>query len=137
MNYTAHPKPFITKGFLLAAAYNIVGILTISKVFTNPKMAELDPAVFSWLGILAIILWGMAYGAVAKSYQSVPTLILVFFVEKMVYVTTWLMWLSKNGSTLPSVFAESPLTGFFFAVYGAGDLAFGLFFLWVAVKGSK
>lgn len=134
---TTHPKSLITNGFLFASAYNIVGILTISKAFTNPLMEALDPVVFSSMGIISIILWGLAYSAVAKTYQFVPTLVLVFSVEKMIYVVIWLMWISKNSSKLPSLFSESPLTAAFFAVYGAGDFAFSLFFLWVAVKCRK
>lgn len=125
----------ITKGFWLAGAYNVVGALVFSKFFTNSLLSSLDPVVFSWLGLVSIMLWGFAYGSVAKAYQSVPYIVLVFFVEKMVYTTTWLTWLSRNASTLPSLFAESPLTATCYSIYGAGDFAFGLFFLWVAVKG--
>ena len=43
----------------------------------------------------------------------------------------WLMWLIKNGGTLPALFSTSPLTAAFYVLYGAGDFAFALFFLWV------
>lgn len=127
----------ITKGFWLAAANNIMGVLVVSKFFTNSLLTSLDPAVFSWLGLVAIMLWGLAYCSVAKSYQFVPYLVLVFFIEKMIYTTTWLMWLAKNGRTLPSLFSESPLTATFYSIYGAGDFAFGVFFLWVAIKSLR
>jgi hypothetical protein len=123
----------ITKGFWLAGAYNVLGVLFFSKLFTNTLLSSLDPAVFSWLGLLAIVLWGLAYASVANAYPSVPYLVLVFFVEKMVYTVTWLAWLVRNGDALPSLYSESPLTAVFFSIYGAGDLAFGLFFLWVAI----
>ena len=132
-----HPKSIITKGFWLAAAFNVIGVLVFSKFFTNSLLSSLDPIVFSWLGLISIMLWGFAYWSVAKSYQFVPHLLLVFFVEKMIYTMTWVMWLNKNGSTLPSLFSESPLTATFFSIYGAGDFAFGLFFLWVAIKGLQ
>ncbi|WP_157755476.1 hypothetical protein [Pseudomonas frederiksbergensis] len=70
--------------------------------------------------------------SVAKSYQAVPYLVLLFFVEKILYVMTWLMWLTKNLDSLPTLFADSPVTAIFYSVYGAGDLVFGVFFLWVA-----
>lgn len=123
----------ITKGFWLAGAYNVGGVLTFSQFFTNDLLSANDPAVFSWLGLVAIMLWGAAYASVGRSYQAVPYLVLLFFIEKMLYVVTWLLWLSKNASALPALFAESPLTAMFYSVYGAGDLLFGLFFLWVAL----
>ena len=137
MSSNEHPKPLITKVFWLAGAFNVLGVLTFSKFFTNSRLAELDPVVCSWLGLVSIILWGLAYGSVAKTYYFVPQLLLVFFVEKMVYTATWAKWLAENGDTLPSLFSESPLTATFFAIYGAGDFAFGLFFLWVALKVQK
>lgn len=126
-------NPLITKGFWLAGAFNIGGVLTFSQFFTNELLSATDSVVFSWVGLVAIMLWGAAYASVARAYQAVPYLLLLFFVEKMLYVLTWLLWLSKNAGTLPSLFAESPLTAIFYSVYGAGDLAFGLFFLWVAL----
>ena len=137
MPYDKHPNPIVTVGFWLAGAYNITGALLFSKLFTNTLLTSLDPVVFSWLGLVSIMLWGIAYISVAKSYPSVPCLLLVFFVEKMIYTATWLSWLVKNGSTLPSLFSESPLTAICFAVYGSGDFVFGLFFLWLAVKGHR
>ena len=124
----------ITKGFWLAGAFNIIGVLAFSKFFTNELLASLYPAVFSWAGLVAIILWGFAYCSVAKSYQSVPYLLLVFFVEKMFYTYTWLTWLTKNSNMLSSLYSESWSTALFFSIYGAGDFIFGLFFLWVAIK---
>jgi hypothetical protein len=134
MPQSEHPNSAITKGFWLAGAYNILGVLGFSKLFTNSLLSSLDPAVFSWLGLVAVMLWGFAYCSVAKSYQSVPNLLLVFVVEKMIYTTTWLLWLIRNGRTLPSLFSESPLTATYFSIYGAGDFLFGLFFLWVAIR---
>ncbi|MGH9197229.1 MAG: hypothetical protein ACRD1T_16010 [Acidimicrobiia bacterium] len=132
-----HPNSVVTKGFWLAGAYNIVGVLVFSKLFTNTLLSSLDPAVFSWLGLVAVILWGFAYCSVASSYQAVPYLLLVFFVEKMIYTATWLLWLARNGSTLPALFSESPLTATYYSIYGAGDFLFGLFFLWVVIKGRQ
>jgi hypothetical protein len=65
----------------------------------------------------------------------VPYLLLVFVVEKAVYTVTWLLWLIRNGNTLPALFSESPLTATYYSIYGAGDFLFGLFFLWLVVKG--
>ena len=40
----------ITRGFVLAGAVNIFGMLVVSKLFTNSLLNSTDPAVFSWLG---------------------------------------------------------------------------------------
>ena len=134
MNYAASSDRAITGGFVLAGAFNVFGILVVSKLFTNPLLNATDPAVFSWLGQVAIVLWGLAYWAVAQPYRHVPYLVLVFFIEKMVYATTWLLWLLQKGHSLASVASESLVTAVFFGAYGAGDFAFGLFFGWVALK---
>lgn len=137
MPHSEHPNSVTTKIFWLAGAYNIFGVLVFSKFFTNSLLSSLDPAVFSWLGLVAVMLWGLAYCSVATSYHSVPYLLLVFFIEKMIYTVTWLRWLIRNGSTLPALFSESPLTATYYSIYGAGDLIFGLFFLWLVTKGLK
>jgi hypothetical protein len=134
---SGHPKAAVTKVFWLAGAYNILGVLLFSKLFTNSLLSSLDPAVFSWLGLVAVMLWGLAYCSVAKAYPSVPYLLLVFVVEKAIYTTTWLRWLIRNGSTLPALFSESPLTATYYSIYGAGDFIFGLFFLWVFLKSRQ
>jgi hypothetical protein len=127
----------VTIGFLLAGSYNVLGILIVSKLFTNQLLSVIDPVVFSWFGQVAILLWGFAYWSIARSHQQVPYLLLVFCLEKMLYAGTWLVWILEKSSTLPTIAAESPLTASFFAGYGAGDFAFGLFFGWLALKGLK
>lgn len=127
-----HPRPFITNGFRLAGAYNVFGMLLFSHCFMNPLLAAIDPAVFSWLGQVGIVLWGLAYWAVAKTYHHVPALLAVFAFEKLVYFLAWLRWLSDKAQTLPSIASESPMTALFFSIYGGGDLLFGLFFAWTA-----
>ena len=137
MNHPPKSERAITRGFVLAGAVNVLGMLVVSKLFTNSLLHATDPAVFSWLGQVAIVLWGLAYWAVAKSYQHVPYLVLVFFIEKMVYAVAWLVWLLQNSHSLTSIASESLTTAIFFGVYGAGDFAFGLFFGWVALKVLK
>ena len=134
MTYAASTDRLITGGFVMAGAFNVFGMLVVSKLFTNPLLNATDPAVFSWLGQLAVVLWGLAYWAVARSYRHVPYLVLVFCIEKMVYAATWLVWILQSGHSLSSIASESFLTASFFGAYGAGDFAFGLFFGWVAFK---
>ncbi len=137
MNYTTPSDRTITRGFVLAGAVNVFGMLVVSKLFTNSLLNATDPAVFSWLGQVAIVLWGLAYWAVAQAFRSVPYLVIVFFIEKMVYTVCWLLWLVQQGHTLTRIASESLMTAVFFGMYGAGDLAFGLFFGWVALKVLK
>lgn len=40
-----HLRPLITKGFWLAGAYNVFGMLLFSQLFMNPLLAAIDPAV--------------------------------------------------------------------------------------------
>ena len=122
----------IQVGFLLAGLVNIIGILIFSLGFTNTYLMRLYPQVFSFFGLVVIILWGLAYIAVSKSYHRVRWLIGVFSVEKLVYTISWILWLSQNN--LVSVFEKSLMTGLFYASYGLLDIVFGIFFLWVFFK---
>lgn len=123
-----------TKGFYVAGIYNLIGILGFTLFFTNPTMEEADPIVFSWLGQIAIILWGLAYLSVSKNFWNVPFLITTFSVEKMLYAYAWGKWLEDNQETLSTLWEEQPVYGLFFSTYGAGDFLFGLFFAYVAIK---
>lgn len=135
-NEIASSRPVVI-GFLLAGAYNILGMLTVSRFFTNELLYAHDPVVFSWLGQVAIVLWGLAYLSVATAWRHVPFLVAVFCVEKLVYTGVWMHWLLEHGQELPAMASSSPLTAIFFATYGAGDLAFAIFFGWVAVTTMK
>ncbi len=123
-----------SKIFVLAGLVNIVGTLAFSAGFTNHYLTELYPEVFSWMGLIAIMLWGAAYIAVSKSYAHVPGLVLVFVVEKLVYFASWVVWLWCKTVPLAEIFATSLTTGAFLASYGLIDLAFGVFFGWVYFK---
>ena len=132
-----HSKSWATAGFVAAAAFNIIGMLVVSKFLTNPLLAETDPVVYSWMGQISVLLWGFAYLAVARTYRDVPFLLLVFCVEKTVYFMAWLMWLSTNGHTLPRIEALSPTTAGFFMTYGAGDGLFAIFFGVMFIKAIR
>ena len=125
---------WIPKGFLLAAAVNVFGILLFSQGLTNAYLRELDPQVFSIFGLLCILLWGLAYVATAKIYRQAKWLVAVFAVEKLVYFSAWVLWMSRYGSELPIIFEMSPLTWAFYVIYGPNDLIFAIFFGWVFFK---
>lgn len=123
-----------TTGFILAGAYNVFGMLLFSQFFSNEILSTVDPEVFSWLGQVAVVLWGLAYWSVANSYQYVPFLVLLFAVEKLVYSVTWVHWMLEKQQTLPAIAADSLLTATFYSSYGIGDIVFCIFFTWVAVR---
>ena len=127
------PK-FIRIGFIAGGLANIGGVLLATSAFTSPVVAQHSPGVFSDFGMLAIMLWGLAYIAVSGRYASVPWLIAVFALEKSAYVVTWILWMSVHSGALGAVYEQSFFAGLFYTVYGANDLAFGLFFIWVFLQ---
>jgi hypothetical protein len=128
-----HLRSPITLGFQIAGCVNVFGSLLVSSGFTNQLLASLDPVVFSHFGLIAIMLWGLAYVAVSRSYQHVPYLVMVFALEKLVYAIIWMVWMSRFAGRLPGVLSDAPMTGIFFYTYGIVDFLFGVFFAWVAV----
>ncbi|MDO4626126.1 MAG: hypothetical protein Q4A81_02270 [Pasteurellaceae bacterium] len=124
-------------GFTLAGIYNLVGILGFTQFFTNSTLMDNDPVVFSWLGQIAIILWGLAYLSVARSFWLVPQLVLVFCLEKMLYAVAWIYWLITSQDKLNALANQSITFFCFFSSYGFGDFLFGIFFGLVAFHSVK
>lgn len=124
-------------GFFCAGATNITGALGASMVFTNPYLAEADPAAMSNFGLVAIILWGLAYIVTAYHWREMRWLVAVFCLEKLLYVAHWLMWISAHRDSLGSLFERDFMSGLFLIVYGPTDLLFALFFASVFLKASK
>lgn len=121
----------ISKGFILAAIMNL-SVLVFSKLFTNPTIPEFDPDVMSTFGLVMIVLWGLAYVAVAKNYYKVKWLVRVFAIEKLVYGVVWIQWHLNNN--LSDVFEKDILAGLFYSVYGINDFLFCAFFVYVFLK---
>ena len=115
-------------GFYLAATYNLC-IIVFSRGFSE-SLGEVDP-LFSSSGCVGILLWGAAYFALARRYSVAPAMALVFALEKAFYGLHWLGWMSDHASELTAMMQSDPLTGLFYAIYGAGDLGFMVFFGWV------
>ena len=116
-------------GFMIAALYNVC-IVIFSRGFSD-VLGQIDP-LFGSGGCVGIVLWGMAYFALRDCYAQAPSVALVFCVEKLFYAAHWLTWMSAHAGELPALFDADPLTGFFYAIYGVGDLLFMVFFGWVA-----
>ena len=117
--------------FVGAGIFNS-GILLFSKGLSD-NLGEVDP-LFNFGGCIGILLWGLAYASTAMSHEQTPATSLVFALEKLFYGAHWLLWLSAEGGKLPAMLKADPLTGAFFCLYGAGDLAFMAFFAYVAWK---
>lgn len=133
MTTNQHFRPWLTRGFQIAGCVNVFGSLLVSAGFTNQLLRSLDPVVFSNFGLIAIMLWGLAYVAVSRSYRHVPYLVMVFALEKFVYAIIWIVWMCRFADQLPGVLSAAPMTGIFFYTYGIVDFLFGVFFAWVAV----
>lgn len=126
------PRPLVTIGFLVAGCVNVFGSLLVSAGFTNRTLASLDPVVFSNFGFVAIMLWGLAYMAVSRSYHYVPYVVAVFALEKFIYAIMWIMWMGRFSDRISAILSETPMTGGFYLTYGPVDFLFGVFFAWVA-----
>jgi len=138
--------PFL---FYLSGLINIVGISILSwrdlvtlyrgffanfagtdggLVIDELSPGGLYPNVFSAEGCLCIMLWGLAYIAVARKYKQVPGLCLVFCLEKIFYFLTWVNWYYQNSNHLPGLYERKPLLALFFQIYGWNDAFFAVVF---------
>lgn len=120
----------MTLGYVLAGLVNVVGMGLFSRGLTNGYLGELFPEVLGRFGIVCIMLWGLAYLSVARKPQAVPMLSLVFALEKLIYVGTWIVWMSRHAEELPKIWGRDPMTATFFVIYGPNDFLFGAFFAW-------
>ena len=125
----------IQKGFLIAGLSNILGVVICSKAFTNDVMLATQPDVMGYFGLLSIILWGLAYMSVSKSYNQVPWLVGVFAIEKLVYVIAWLAFINSNS--LSAIYKQDALAGAFYTIYGVNDFIFMLFFSFIFLKRGR
>ena len=133
MNSTANNR-FIFLGFIAGGFTNIFGMLAASEFFTNTAFHKLSPEVFSDFGTFMVMVWGLAYLAVAKQAHQLPAICFVFAFEKAIYVYTWVIWISSKSDMLPVIREETPLLALFYSSYGLIDLAYALFFAWVGIR---
>ena len=121
----------ISKGFIAGGLMNM-SVLVFSKFFSNPVITEYDPVVMSNFGLLMIVIWGLAYISVNRSYQHVKWLVGVFVIEKLIYGVIWINWLLNHN--LSEVYKKDTLAGLFFSMYGVNDWLFFGFFLVVFIR---
>jgi len=122
----------IQRGFILAGLANILGVLTFSKFFTNDAISLADSNVMSNFGMIMILVWGLAYISVSKSYRNVKWLVAVFALEKLVYIAAWIMWHMNNN--VANLWESDAFAGAFLSIYGINDILFFFFFAWVFFK---
>jgi len=125
----------VSKLFVVAGLANVLGVLLLSKGFTNQVMMDTQPEVMGYFGLIAIVLWGFAYIAVSKNYAAVPWLIAVFIVEKLAYVIVYLKWFTSHSIT--AVYDKDVFAGVFYSIYGLNDFLTMLFFGWVFLRFPK
>jgi len=116
---------YISKGFILAGLMNM-SVLIHSRLFTNATIPKFDPVVMSNFGLLMILIWGLAYMAIAKKYHEVKWLVGVFAIEKLIYGCVWIKWMLNHN--ISDVFKEDAMAGIFYSVYGINDWIFLAFF---------
>jgi hypothetical protein len=124
-------RKLVKNGLVGAAIMNIGGVLLFSRALSNVAINEADPVVMSNFGLLMIMVWGLAYLGAASIEGCTKWLIGAFAIEKLVYVVTWIMWVTNNS--LASLYAEDLFAGLFFSIYGLNDFVFFIFFGWVSV----
>ncbi|BAO55874.1 hypothetical protein [Nonlabens marinus] len=122
----------ITKGFIVSGVMNTLGVLIFTKGFTNNVIPETDPVVMSYFGLLMIMVWGLAFIAVARIFDKVKWLVGVFVLEKLAYVIAYSYWISNHS--LLDVYDQDVMAGLFYSVYGLNDFMFMLFFSYVFFK---
>ena len=83
-------------------------------------------------GLLMILVWGLAYISVAKSYHQVKWLVGVFAIEKLIYGVIWTNWMINNS--ISEVYDKDFMAGIFYSIYGMNDWMFFLFFFVVFIQ---
>jgi len=116
--------------FIVACAVNIGGSLIFTKFFCGKLIFTTYPGVFSKEGFIGIILWGLAYLSISFYYDKCVWIVLVFTVEKFVYVVYWILFLVrlKREPSLFSQLKEDPVAAIFLCLFGAVDALFMIFF---------
>lgn len=120
--------------FYSGALINIAAALLVSRGFTHNGLGEQFPALFSFYGLIGIMLWGAAYAASAQFYRHARALVGVFVVEKLVYVISWISYIYNHGSEIAPLLASDFLTGAFLAIYGVNDLIYMLLFIFIFLQ---
>jgi hypothetical protein len=93
-------------GFIVCASYNVVGILVFTRFFTARGFFEAYPEAFSREGCVGVMLWGLAYLSVCTTYMNTPYTVLLFALEKLVYVIMWIVFLKNMKKSEEKSFSK-------------------------------
>ena len=134
---TTPPPPWVRKVFVMAGMANIVTILVATRLFTDPLISQVDPAVFSTPSLILIMVWGLAYLTVAPHWWKLPPMCLVFMLEKLVFVGMWVRWMLHSRDQLPGLWEIDWQIALFYGGYGVVDIAFSGFFFWAWTRARR
>lgn len=124
--------------FKLSAFVNVVGMVVMTKGYTDvASLMAPQPTVFSLPSCLLVQVWGLAFYAVADTFEFNRGMCLVFTAEKVLYTGLWLSWMAGNAQRLPAMWSEDWLVGFFYSIYGVNDALFALVFAYAASFGKS
>ncbi len=124
----------VRTAFVVAGVLNVVGMLLFTSAFTSDRLARVDPEAFSLTGTLLICAWGVAYIGASRVLDRARWLVGAFVLEKVVYASRWVWWISGEEADLGALFRDDPLTGLYYAIYGPYDFLWGAFFLMVFLR---
>lgn len=130
-------KSTATQGFVVAGIYQIVSILGLNQCFTDNTLSETDPIVFSTIGQVLLLLFGLAYLWLAKKFTQAPLLVGLFSLTNFLYAGAWLYWLLTYPEKLDHLAGQSMVAFSFFASYGFANFLLGGFCAMVAINTKK
>ncbi|MBQ4831353.1 hypothetical protein J8L84_18905 [Alteromonas sp. MMG017] len=125
---------WIGAGFVIAGLMNFVGVLLGTLFFTHNIIQTYDSQVMSSFGLMIILLWGVAYMAMASSWSSNKLMVGTFIVVKGLYFLHWVNWIFNHNELLYEIYEQHFLSGLFYSIYGLNDLFFAIFFGYVILK---
>lgn len=130
-------KSTATQGFVVAGIYQIVSILGFNQFFTNRILNETDPIVFSTIGQVLLLLFGLVYLWLAKKFTRAPLLVGLLSFTNFLYAGAWFYWLLTSPEKLDALAGQSMLLFSFFSSYGFAYFLFGCFCAMVAINTRK
>ena len=125
------PQSLLIKIYYSAALVNTLGVLLFTKGLTNQSLMQTDPSLFSHIGIVLIMVWGLCYYACAKAAMHYSSISIVFAIEKLVYVCAWVLFV-QAAPDWSNLYAQDLLTGLFYSIYGIVDALYMMFFAYTA-----
>lgn len=126
----------LLKIYYSAAFINIIGVLFLSKGFTNQTLIQTDATLFSRFGLCMIILWGFCYFVCAPAAHQYPSISIVFAMEKLVYLVMWIHFI-QGPVQWSTLYEQDLFAGIFYSIYGLIDGVFMLLFVYSAHYASK